>query len=117
VATLRKLVLAVVLVLLTACAHSSEPPDGAAANTGEAASTPAQRLACTSDAQCVVKNIGNCCGYFPACVHRDQPVDPLAVQRRCAELGMQSICGFAEIAGCACVDSVCKPIESQENMR
>jgi len=64
-------------------------------------------LACKTASDCIVKNVGNCCGYYPACVHKDQSVDPEAVQTRCAAEGKSSICGFPEISACACVESRC----------
>lgn len=62
---------------------------------------------CKADSDCVVKNVGNCCGYYPACVHKDSPTDPARVQAQCAEDGMASVCGFAEIQGCRCVQGQC----------
>ena len=62
---------------------------------------------CGQDSDCVVKDIGSCCGRFPACVNRDSPADPAAVQARCARDGMAATCGFQEIAGCACRQHEC----------
>ena len=62
---------------------------------------------CRTDSDCVVKNVGNCCGAMPACVNRDSPTDPAGVQARCAKEGMASVCGFAEIEGCRCADGQC----------
>lgn len=95
--------LMIALCMLSACAAApraeERTPDIAPAT---------QPLACKTDADCVVKNVGNCCGYYPACVHRDQPVDPDAVRARCAAEGSSSICGFPEIAACACDAGSCK---------
>lgn len=107
-AILHKLLFALVVTALAACAHSAESgrvPAAAVEVPPEATAA----LTCTSDAECVVKDIGNCCGYFPACVHRDQAVDPLAVRQRCIEQGMQSVCGFVEIAACTCSAGTCRP--------
>lgn len=62
---------------------------------------------CRADADCVVKNVGNCCGYYPACVHKASATDPAAVQAQCAKDGMASVCGFAEIESCDCVQGQC----------
>jgi hypothetical protein len=62
---------------------------------------------CRSDADCAVKNVGNCCGDYPACVNKDSPVDPEAVKAQCAQQGTMSACGFAGIAGCRCVEGSC----------
>jgi len=60
---------------------------------------------CVSHSDCVVKNVGNCCGYYPGCVHRDYFPDAKAVQSECEKNGMMSICGFAEIDACGCSQS------------
>jgi len=62
---------------------------------------------CRTDADCAVKNVGNCCGAMPACVNEDSPTDPAGVQARCAKDGMASVCGFAEIEGCRCANGQC----------
>ena len=62
---------------------------------------------CAVDADCVVKNVGSCCGYMPACVHKDSPTFPERVKAECEAKGISSICGFQEPAGCACVDGRC----------
>ena len=64
---------------------------------------------CRTDADCAVKNVGNCCGAMPACVNKDSPTDPAGVQAQCAKEGMVSVCGFAEMEGCRCTDNQCTP--------
>lgn len=64
--------------------------------------------ACTVDADCAVKNVGSCCGAMPACVHKDSPTDPAAVQAECARKGLASTCGFREISACTCQDGRCR---------
>jgi hypothetical protein len=63
---------------------------------------------CTVDADCAVKNVGNCCGYYPACVNRDSPTFPEQVRERCEAEGMMGVCGFPEITACQCVDNRCE---------
>ncbi len=63
---------------------------------------------CSSDAQCTVKDVGNCCGYYPACVNVDSPTDPEGVQAQCAKTGMASVCGFPAISSCQCVAGQCE---------
>ncbi len=65
--------------------------------------------ACKTSADCAVKNVGNCCGAMPACVNKDSPTDPAAVQAACAAKGMMSVCGFAEISACQCDNGQCAP--------
>ncbi|MDR6842980.1 hypothetical protein [Pseudoxanthomonas sacheonensis] len=64
---------------------------------------------CKTNADCAVKNVGNCCGAMPACVNKDSPTDPAAVQAQCAAKGMMSVCGFQEISACQCDDGQCAP--------
>ena len=63
---------------------------------------------CKTDADCVVKDVGNCCGYYPACVNKDSPTDPAAVKAQCAASGMASVCGFAEVTACTCNAGKCE---------
>ncbi|MFC4729655.1 hypothetical protein [Coralloluteibacterium thermophilus] len=67
---------------------------------------------CETDADCAVKNVGNCCGEFPACVNADSPTFPEQVQAACAESGMMSVCGFRDVAGCTCVDNTCTDVHA-----
>ncbi|HVF34421.1 MAG TPA: hypothetical protein VND91_03800 [Candidatus Saccharimonadia bacterium] len=62
---------------------------------------------CSRDSDCAVKNVGNCCGYFPACVNKDSPTFPEQVKLQCEKEGTMGICGFREIAGCMCVEGRC----------
>ena len=117
-------------VLLTACAGAESPgasdvalPSAspiAAAPTESPVPTPSPQPApdvvgdgsevdntCSVDADCAVKNVGSCCGYMPACVHKDSPTFPERVKAECEAKQMSSICGFQEPAGCACVDGQC----------
>ncbi|MFP7724890.1 hypothetical protein [Lysobacter sp. D1-1-M9] len=63
---------------------------------------------CHRDADCTIKNVGNCCGEYPACVNVDSPTDPAGVQARCAAQGMVSTCGFPAISSCQCVQGECE---------
>jgi hypothetical protein len=67
---------------------------------------------CKTDSDCAVKNVGNCCGAFPMCVHKDAKTDPAAVQAQCAKDGMASVCGFVEVSGCQCVQGQCQNLGS-----
>jgi hypothetical protein len=62
---------------------------------------------CNTPADCEVKNVGNCCGYYPACVNKDSPTFPAKVKAACAAEGSSSICGFQEIGGCDCIEGRC----------
>ncbi|HNR91936.1 MAG TPA: hypothetical protein PKO41_05855 [Dokdonella sp.] len=62
---------------------------------------------CNVDSDCVVKNVGNCCGHYPACVNRDSRVFPDRVKAECARKGLAGVCGFPNVEGCACVQHRC----------
>ena len=62
---------------------------------------------CKTSADCAVKDVGNCCGAMPACVNKDSPTDPAAVQAQCKARGMMGICGFKEIPACQCDNGQC----------
>lgn len=73
---------------------------------------PAIDQTCKINADCVVKDVGSCCGAMPACVNRDSRTDPAAVQAECARKGLSSVCGFNEITACSCAGGQC--ISEQE---
>jgi len=97
-------VICVVLLggLLAACA-----PVPVASPEPATAIAPSPPLACQTDAQCTVKNVGNCCGEYLACMHIDQPADAAAVKRRCEAEGLSSVCGQRDIASCRCDAGQC----------
>ena len=63
---------------------------------------------CATSADCAVKDVGNCCGYFPACVNSNSPVFPEQVRAECEKEGRASICGFREITSCECIAGQCQ---------
>jgi hypothetical protein len=67
---------------------------------------------CNTNSDCVVKDVGNCCGAYPMCVNKDTKTDPAAVRAQCEKEGMASICGFQEVSGCQCVKGQCENITS-----
>ena len=64
-------------------------------------------FSCNSDQDCVVKNVGSCCGAMPACVNQASQTDPQGVQARCSAQDRESVCGFNPITACRCVRSQC----------
>lgn len=75
----------------------------------DSAQTPVKLdFSCRTDADCAVKNVGNCCGAKPACVNANSPTDPEGVKAECARKGMMAMCGFKPIEGCQCVQGQCK---------
>ncbi len=66
---------------------------------------------CRTDADCTIKDVGNCCGYYPACVNVDSPTFPEQVKADCDASGRVGVCGFPSITGCQCVDGRCEGIQ------
>lgn len=89
------------LVCLFACAACTAAPAIAPDKSG------AVDYSCREDSDCAVKDIGNCCGRYPACVNRDSPVFPEQVKAECQRKGMLGVCGFPVIAGCQCQQGRC----------
>lgn len=104
-----QLMLAVVLgLVLAACAAPQDSAPPAGAPTAVVADPPQLDGSCQADIDCEVKDVGSCCGRFPACVNASAQPDPEAVAERCAEAGMATVCGFREIRACACVQQRCQ---------
>lgn len=78
------------------------------AKPAPAATAPKLDVGCKTSADCAVKDVGNCCGYYPRCVNVNAAVDPKAVQAQCARSGMASVCGFKAVEGCECVQGECR---------
>ena len=109
--------LSVLLMLLAACSSGSTgttqpPPPG----TDKPALGQIDTR-CRSNADCAVKNVGNCCGAMPACVNRDSPTDPQAVQAQCQAKGMMGLCGFREISACQCDNGQCVEAPAANGLR
>ncbi|WAT14393.1 hypothetical protein [Xanthomonas fragariae] len=68
---------------------------------------------CRSDADCTVKNVGNCCGAFPACINVNSATDPKGVMAQCQTSGKMSVCGFRQISACQCVTGQCAAKDAQ----
>lgn len=94
-----------------ATAEPTPPPrDIAAAIADPAAAKAAPGVVdtrCKTDADCTVKNVGNCCGAYPQCVNVDSPTFPDQVKAACAANGQMGVCGFPSISGCQCVAGQC----------
>lgn len=121
----KSILTCLLLLVLSACAASN---DNAAATptTGSAPSEPATLIpaevaaqpdaigivdySCKTDADCAVKNVGNCCGYYPACVNKDSPTFPEQVKAQCEREGRMAVCGFREIAACTCNQGRCDAV-------
>jgi len=103
---------AALLFLLAACApapvRSTDPPPAKPTETVD--------YSCKIDADCEVKDVGNCCGYYPACVNRGSATFPDRVKAECAKKGTMGVCGFPDIKGCSCVEGRCAD-RTEDNVR
>jgi hypothetical protein len=90
-------------------AASTPPPMSSPLPPRQVRSEVTVDTSCKTSADCAVKNVGNCCGAMPACVNKDSPTDPAAVQAACATKGMMGVCGFKEISACQCDNGQCAP--------
>jgi hypothetical protein len=104
---MRLLSLILAALLLAACST----PDSVAI------SAPESPTACAVDADCAVKNVGNCCGEYLQCVNVAHMPDPAGVKAACEREGRSSICGSPDIAGCQCVDGHCTASASHDALR
>jgi hypothetical protein len=96
--------LLMLLALLGGCAGA--PASATSATVPSAADQ--VDYSCRVDSDCAVKDVGNCCGAYPACVNTNSPTFPERVAAECQRQGMSSVCGFPDIAGCACVEGRCE---------
>lgn len=88
-------------VLATLALAASRP---ALAAVGGVDSSKDVRYNCVQDSDCVVKNKGNCCGYFPVCANQAAVFTP---QDACPKPGGVSVCGFVVIQSCVCQQRKC----------
>jgi hypothetical protein len=100
-----RLLLPCLLLVLCACA-----PVASRAPASRAPRADAVDYGCRTDADCAVKDVGTCCGRYPACVNRDSPTFPERVRADCARKGMAGVCGFPDVTGCTCVDGRCSNV-------
>jgi len=62
-------------------------------------------ISCNTCADCVVQDVGNCCGASLMCTNQAYAPDLGAVDKWCGD--NMSSCGWEDIDACACVDGVC----------
>ncbi len=69
---------------------------------------------CKVDADCEVKNVGNCCGAHRTCVSKGAATDPNAVRAQCEAEHRASVCSMEAIGGCSCVQGQCSNINAAQ---
>jgi hypothetical protein len=110
---LARLLALLACLWLAACAGATARPGELATPPDAPALSPASDAvddSCKTDADCAVKDVGNCCGYYPACVNAHSATFPDQVKADCAREGRMAVCGFPEIRGCACVKGRCENV-------
>lgn len=91
-------------------ASAPTPAATAGANPASLADLEHPDRRCTGDADCQVKNVGNCCGAFPTCVNKAAPVDAQAVKAQCAREHRFGMCHAIAVRGCSCVQGQCNNV-------
>lgn len=127
----KRATIALLAALLAACASS---PSTRASDAGTAAPATTTKSAapasatspagatdlehpdrsCKVDADCQVKDVGNCCGAYPMCVNKDAAVDPKAVKAQCVSEHRLGMCHVMAVGGCSCVQGQCKDINAAQ---
>ena len=70
--------------------------------------------ACKVDADCDVKDVGNCCGAYPQCVNKDAQTDPAKVRAQCASEHRVGTCHVMAVSGCSCEQGQCADVNAAD---
>jgi hypothetical protein len=62
---------------------------------------------CNQDIDCKIKDVHNCCGYYPKCVNENVIVNSDFVKEACEKEGLVSVCGYPTVNYCVCEQSRC----------
>jgi hypothetical protein len=68
-------------------------------------------MSCEQARDCAVKNVGNCCGYFPRCVSAQSEPPP-----HFCPPDVASVCGWPDITHCECVDNTCRSMQGDQEV-
>ncbi len=66
---------------------------------------------CEQDSDCVVKDVHNCCGYYPRCVNKNYTPNITEVEKSCQEQKALGSCGYLEITNCKCIENKCNSMQ------
>ena len=92
-----------IALLLVGCAHAAPPrllgPPITANDVVD--------YSCHVDADCAVKNVGSCCGAYPACVNSASPTFPEKVKEQCGKSHQMGTCNIPVVDACTCVEGRC----------
>lgn len=101
----HRLVLTLAALQLAACTGA-----GDAAEPARETAVGSVDFSCTTDADCAIKDVGNCCGAYPACVNVASPTFPEQVKAQCEAEGLSSVCGYPSIHRCQCLEGRCEGV-------
>ncbi len=65
---------------------------------------------CETREDCVVKNIGNACGYYPKCVNAESHTNPRFAVKASEREEINAVCGFKAVNLCSCIKNKCEGI-------
>ena len=112
------ILIAIIAFFISGCANTGAKTGKGNANPAEQEKKDATKTlnqyyseidySCSTDTDCEIKNIGNCCGQYLQCVNRNARTDPDLVRKLCEKEGAASICGFKSISSCACINKRCE---------
>ena len=102
---MKYIILITILILLAGCKLViQETPK-------ETVKEPTGAYYCEKDADCAIKDVHNCCGYYPRCVNIAHEPDIEAVIKECQEEQIASVCGFPDIESCKCIENRCESMQ------
>ncbi|MBI3034119.1 hypothetical protein HYY72_03085 [Candidatus Woesearchaeota archaeon] len=108
------LLIALVSALLIGCAKQAPEKNISIENQKEKSTETLNRYfsgidySCKTSSDCTIKDVRNCCGYYPQCVNKGAKTEPELVNSMCAMEGAVSICGFKSISKCECISNRCE---------
>ena len=92
-------------------AHDAAAEDGGSTGDASTASPGDPRFSCTTASDCAVKNVGNCCGYYPRCAN----VNAVFTPPDCSG-GQAGVCGWPEITSCDCRANTCVSLQNGQQI-
>ena len=104
--TYKNLISIILLILVfSSCGHDSKAVDDGG-NLKDYYS--GIDYSCKNDSDCEIRDVGNCCGYYPACVRKDSKIDKSTIEEVCNTKQIGGVCGFPDITSCICSENKCR---------
>ena len=98
----KRILATLVLLILTSCSNQPKSVEEYQASID---------YSCSTDSDCIKKNVGNCCGFFPKCVNKNFEPNKGLLKELCKEENAFSICGYPEITSCKCTNNKCEALQ------